>query len=513
MSNATVRTSQIRNCWVSRFKKLTEMNFVRLISILLIIGGFTGCKPHNYDNIPSSGREPVIEPDYSGVTIPKNIAPMNFKILEGGKSYFITVKSPAGTLLKLESHDGIVRFPVKSWKKLLAESAGGKLNIEIISENEGERLLKFEPLSMNISDSPVDPYLCYRLLYPGYESWVEMKIVQRSTESFKEKSVIENQLLDYNCVNCHSFRQNQPDMFLIHVRGTLGGTYFTDKGKITRKLLRTDNMKANTVYPSWHPSGKYVAFSSNKTVQSFHMLPSKNIEVSDMFSSLVIYDADRNGMYPCPVDDTINYMETFPCWSPGGDYLYFCRAIQIKEGYNFKDVKYDLVRRHFDALSGSFGKAEVVFNAGEKDKSVSFPSISPDGRYLVFTLHDYGTFSIWHKEADLWILDLKNMNARRMNVNSTETESYHSWSSDGRWIVFSSKRGDGLTARPYFAYFWSADSTGKPFVLPQEDPSLYGRLEKTFNRPELITGEIEAGPRDFLKASEKAPLKAGWLGK
>jgi hypothetical protein len=54
-------------------------------------------------------------------------------------------------------------------------------------------------------------------------------------------------------------------------------------------------MTANAVYPSWHPSGKYVAFSSNKTVQSFHMHSSKNIEVSDMYSSLVIYDVEKNG--------------------------------------------------------------------------------------------------------------------------------------------------------------------------------------------------------------------------
>jgi len=272
-------------------------------------------------------------------------------------------------------------------------------------------------------------------------------------------------------------------------------------------------MTANAVYPSWHPSGKYVAFSSNKTVQSFYMHPSKNIEVSDMYSSLVIYDVEKNGMYACPDDDTIKYMETFPYWSPGGDYLYFCRTAKTREGYDFRKVKYDLVRRFFDPLSGSFGPAEVVFNAYEKNKSVSFPSISPDGQFLVFTLHDYGTFSIWHKEADLYMLNLKNMKVEWLSLNSNETESYHSWSSNGKWLVFSSKRGDGLTARPYFVYIGSADSVGKPFVLPQKDPSLYRRMEKTFNRPELVTGKINPGPRDFMKASGNDPVKATWTGK
>jgi hypothetical protein len=489
---------------------------IKKISLTGILVGlmifFSGCNKIDQANIHTTGREPVIEPDYSGVTIPRNIAPMNFKIMEEGSSFVIHVISSGEIKIKVNSDDGNVIFPIRLWKKLLAENSGGKIEIEIISADKKKTFQRFDPVCMKVVDSPLDPYLYYRLLYPGYESWVEMKIIRRSTEDFKETTLIENQLLEENCVNCHSFRQNQPDKFLVHVRGSRGGTYFVDGSKIIRRALKTDNMKANAVYPSWHPSGKYVAFSSNKTVQSFHMQPGKNIEVADLYSSLVIYDIEKNGMSGCPDDDTIKYMETFPCWSPEGNYLYYCRAVQIKENDDLRKIKYDLVRRSFDTVSGFFGKAEIVFNANKIDKSVSFPSVSPDGQYLVFTLHDYGTFSIWHKEADLYLLDLKNNDVTRMSINSDKTESYHSWSSNGRWIVFSSKRVDGLTARPYFAYFASPDSVGKPFVLPQKDPTLYKRLPKTFNRPELVTGKANVGPRDFGKASEKNSLKASWIG-
>jgi len=227
----------------------------------------------------------------------------------------------------------------------------------------------------------------------------------------------------------------------------------------------------------------------------------------------VIYDTEKNEMFACPEKDTVKYMETFPCWSSDGNYLYYCRARQAKTGDDYTQVKYNLVRKSFDQASGLFGKAEVVFDALNLNKSVSLPVASPDGKYLVFTLHDYGTFSIWHKEADLYLLDLKSGKAERMKLNSDDTESWHSWSSNGKWIVFSSKRGDGLTARPYFSYFGSPDSTGKPFVLPQKDPTLYRRLEKTFNRPEFLTGRITIGPRDFTKASENAAIKPKWAEK
>jgi len=487
------------------------------IKILILTGiilkfYFIGCGRIDETKLVPAGREPVIEPDYSGVTIPVNIAPMNFKIIGEGKSYLIRIKSSGRHRIILKSGNGNVTFPFKLWKHLLAENSGGKIEIEIISHEKEGVPKRFDPVIMYIADEPVDPWLFYRLLYPGYESWKEMKIVQRSTGSYRELPLIENQVLDYNCINCHSFRNNQADKFLLHVRGSCGGTYFVDGTKVTRKLLRTDNMKANVVYPAWHPSGDYVAFSSNKTVQSFHMLPGKNIEVSDLYSSIVLYDTENNTMSGFPDDDTAKYMETFPCWSPDGSYLYYCRAAQATNEDEIRKLRYDLARRPFDTLSGNFGKAEIVLSSSESGKSVSFPSISPDGKYLILTLHDYGTFSIWHKEADLYLLNLNDFSLNRLSVNSNESESYHSWSSNGRWIVFSSKRGDGLTARPYFAYFTPPSTFGKPFVLPQKNPEFYKRFPKTFNRPELVSGKAEPGPRDFMKAARKDPVKTVWKG-
>ena len=489
--------------------KVTAGILVLIVGLVII----SGCKKDNYDNVPSSGRKPLIEPDYSGVTIPRNIAPMNFSILEDEAPFKIWAKSSGGKQIYVKSPDGIVSFPLKQWKALLESSQGGKIKIEIISESKRKGVSKYDPIYMNVTKETIDPYLCYRLLYPGYESWVELKIVQRSIEDFKETSLFENQLLKNNCVNCHSFLNNNPDRFLLHVRGSLGGTYFVDGKNVTKTTLKTENMKANAVYPSWHPAGRYVVFSSNKTVQAFHMRPEKNIEVYDLFSSLVMYDTEKNEIMPCMENDTIKYMETFPFWSPDGNYLYYCRTNQVKEGFDFRKVKYDLVRKPFDQASGKFGNTEMVFNAKAIDKSVSFPAVSPDGLYLVFTLHDYGTFSIWHKEADLYLLSLKNDQVNKISLNSDETESFHSWSSNGKWLVFSSKREDGLTARPYFSYFYSSDSVGKPFVLPQKDPTLYKRMAKTFNRPELITGKIKIGPRDFAQASKKESVKALWVEK
>ena len=470
----------------------------------------SGCDSSGGKVPEPAGRLPVIEPDYCGITVPPNIAPLNFIIREKGESFRVRLSSSNGRKLEIESRSRIIVFGLKEWKQMLSGCEGGSLEAEIIAFDREKAPVAFSPFTINVAREPIDPVMSYRLLYPGYRSWTDMKIIQRSLEDFKEKSLFENQLLDNNCVNCHSLNNNNPDRFLLHVRGSRGGTYFYDGRNLTRRSLRTPEMNANTVYPAWHPSGRYIAFSSNKTIQSFHMRPEKNIDVYDLFSSLVIFDIEKNEIFPCPGTDTVKYMETFPCWSPDGKFLYYCRTPQVREGFDLTLVKYDLVRKPFDQPEGKFGDAEVVFDAKAQDKSVSLPVISPDGRYLVFTLHNYGTFSIWHREADLCLLDLRDGSVRRMSLNSDSTESYHSWSSNGRWLVFSSKRDDGLTARPYISYIASADSSGKPFILPQEDPELYSRLDRTFNRPEFMTGWIKIGPRDFEKASEEEPVKPVW---
>lgn len=484
------------------------------LTFMIVIAGVfiaVSCITDTDSGILFIPREPVIEPDYSGVTIPPNIAQLNFRILEDGVYFTIKCFSPDGRdLFSIKSKNGIVRFPSRLWTKLLTENRGRSVRFEISSINNDGKISKYIPVTLDISNERIDPYICYRLLYPGYESWSEMQIIQRSVEDFRESVIFDNRVMKNNCVNCHTFLKYDPGKFFLHVRGSLKGTYFIENKDLTRRILRTDNMTSNAVYPAWHPGGRYIVFSSNAVVQSFNMIPGKRIEVYDQTSGLVIYDSEYNKISAIEEKDTTEYMDTFPCWSPGGDYLYYCRTNQVKESFDFSKIKYNLVRKVFDQSSGLFGETEVIFKAEDIDKSVTLPSISPDGNYLVFTLHDYGTFSIWHKEADLYLLDLTNGRINRMTLNSDESESHHAWSSNGKWIVFSSKRSDGITARPYFAYFGSPDNVGKPFVLPQKDPDLYEKLAKTFNRPEFVSGKVVAGPRDFARASKDEPAYATW---
>jgi tricorn protease-like protein len=288
----------------------------------------------------------------------------------------------------------------------------------------------------------------------------------------------------------------------LHIRGPHGATLFLDEGKLTAYNTKTDSTLGFCVYPYWHPSGKYIAYSTNTTRQVFHIRDANRIEVFDAASDIQVYDIEHNQLIITPSLKTDSLYETFPVFSADGKWLYFCAARALPEGsMSLDSLHYNLYRVAFDAERGSYGDAiECVIDAGDS-LTVCFPRPSYDGRYLVYSLANYGQFSIWHHEADLWMLDLATGERRPMTkVNSSDTESFHNWSSNSRWMVFSSRRDDGLFTRPYFTHIDADGHETKPFMLPQQNPRrFYRELFMSFNVPDFIRGAVQM---DNVKAVE-----------
>ena len=121
-----------------------------------------------------------------------------------------------------------------------------------------------------------------------------MGLYQRNLENYTEMPIIENKMSGRNCVNCHSFCMQNPDKMLFHMRETYPGTLLIDGDKIEKLNTKTEQTISSLVYPSWHPSGKYVAFSVNNTKQGFHANDRNRIEVFDEASDVVVYDVKKH---------------------------------------------------------------------------------------------------------------------------------------------------------------------------------------------------------------------------
>lgn len=448
--------------------------------------GACGGKP---ENAQPADKYPEIYPDFSETTFPPNISAPTFLIKDDAHRYFIEIGvKDQEPLISISSSSGVVKPNLKKWHGLMEEAAGKDIYFRITLVNKDSDPIQLKDISCHVSEYPIDQFLIYRLLYPGYELWNEMGIYQRNLTDYRQDVILENNSIDKQCVNCHSFSSNAPETMMVHVRGKNGGTLIRKDGQTKLVNPKCPALENGATYPSWHPSGDFIAFSANNIQQFFHSKGSKTIEVTDLSADMTIYDVRNEKSFTSQFLSGDEYMETFPNWSPDGRTLYFCRAKGYIKGEPLDSIRYDLCKVSFNPESLELGEPEVIFNASEQGKSVSFPRVSPDGRWLIFTLSDYGNFSIWHPESDLWLLDLNTNELRNIHeINSEDVDSYHSWSSNGRWIVFSSKRMDGLWARPFISAFNpETGQFGIPFVVPQNDPNYYDDFMKTYNVPELV---------------------------
>lgn len=478
-----------------------------LFGCICIMGLLTGCN-QAIQVARITDTEPEIFPDYKHVTIPPNIAPLNFKLTEQEqKGNVYAVFEVESRKIAVKGRKGEFNIPASKWRTLLADADKGNEITVTICRKEGSEWVGYKPFTIRIANEPVDSHLAYRLIAPGYSLWAKMGIYQRNLENFDQSAIIENKMTGSNCMNCHSFRMQHPDEMLFHMRQTYPGTYLLRGDKIEKLNTKTGQTISALVYPSWHPSGRFVAFTVNNTKQAFHTNHPNRIEVFDMASDVLVYDVEKHEVFTVPELFSPDAFETFPTFSPDGKTLYFCSANAAPMPENYEKVKYSLCSIGFDVEKRSFGTVvDTVFNATQQDKSVSFPRVSPDGKCLLYTLSGYGNFSIWHKDADLYMMNLRTGEHYPLEAaNSDDVESYHSWSSNSRWIVFSSRRMDGLYTRPYLAYIDDDGKAHKAFLLPQKSTEFYRKLMKSYNIPEFITGKVKYQSHTIVESAKHDP--------
>ena len=484
---------------------------LRHASVLLLVLLLASCRP-GMQNAAPAGRLPDIYPDYIGVTVPATIAPLDFS-LKDAEELDVRLTAPDGTAFCSRGKQA-TRFSEKRWRKLLENSIGDSLQVAVCGLFDGA-WKAFEPFSIFVSPDEIDYGLTYRLLEPGYEVYSHMGIYERDLSSHRQRALLENTQFD-GCVNCHASRRGDPDTWTLHIRGSHGATLLQQDGRITAYDTKTYATLGFCVYPYWHPSGRYIAYSTNNTRQGFHVGQGKLIEVYDLDSDIQVYDLEQNELITAPQIKQSDMWETFPVFSPDGQTLFFTSAVPVEIPGGLPQSRYSLMRVSFDPQTGTVGQdVETVIDAAAAGGSICFPRPSYDGRYLMYTLCDYGTFPIWHHESDLWLLDLSTGERRPLDeVNSPDTDSYHNWSSNSRWFVFSSRRDDGLFTRLYIAHFDGNGVAGKPFMLPQRDPkAFYQDLFRSYNVPEFVTGPVHLDRKRAQKAidsPERVPFGFRW---
>ncbi len=464
------------------------------------------------DNPEIVDCQPKIYPDYNGVTIPADIAPMDFDFV-GGEYDALDLSVKGSKTGEMHVSGDAIDMDIDEWHKLTQQNKGGKLSFSLCVEKDG-KWKKYKDFEMAVSPYALGEWgLTYRRIAPGYEVYGKLGIYQRNLSNFDETPIIENTSAPGACINCHTANKTNPDQFTFHVRGEHGATMIQINGKREWLKAKNDSIHGSMVYPYWHPSGKYCAYSTNQTHQSFHAVRNERIEVFDQSSDVLIYKPATQEIILDSLLMTPDHFETYPVFSPDGKTLYFCSSAAKSIPGEYKDIKYNICKIAFNPASGKYGdKVDTIFNARMLSKSATHPRPSYDGKYIMFTMSNYGCFPIWHKEADNWILNLKTGKAYPLTVaNSNNTDSWHNWSINSHWFVFTSRRGDGLYTRLYISSVDDKGRVSKPFLLPQKNPSeYYNELLDSYNTPDFTSKPVEFDARSAgyeIKSDKRIPTK------
>jgi len=440
-----------------------------------------------------SDQQPRIYPDYTGVTIPATIAPLNFAMADDSITTIdVVVTGKDGT--ELHENGAYTDFDIDEWHQLLNDNRGTDLSVTVCAEKNGT-WTAYRPFTIHVSQVPLEEWgVTYRRIAPSYKIYSHMGIYQRCLSTFEETALVDNRQMQGNCVNCHTANASNPDQYVFHVRGEYGATAIVKEGQLELLQARNDSLGGAMVYPSWHPGGRYCAFSTNKTSQMFHTRNvEKRIEVYDSQSDVFVYDTQTHEILHDSLTMKKYWAENCPAFSPDGHWLYFTTARRQVYPTDYNLERYSLCRVSFDEKTGRIGThVDTLVNSRLTGKSATWPRPSYDGKFLMYTQTDYGYFSIWHPEADLWLLDLRTGDTRPMDeINSTRAESLHSWSRNSQWFLFTSRSEDGLYTRLYLAAIDEMGLASKPFLLPQRNPKqYYRRLMYSYNTTDFTSKPV-----------------------
>lgn len=178
---------------------------MKKIAYFILSGVFLTACQGNIEVDQTLNEEPFIFPDYKEVTVPSNIAPLNFQLMDMGDTATCLIIKGGSASFQVYGKEGVFDIPQRKWRDMLQQQKGKEVEFTVCKRKD-EQWQAYQSFCIQVANEEIDPYLVYRLVPPGYSPWDKMGIYQRNLSTFKETAIYENTLTELNCQNCHSFK-------------------------------------------------------------------------------------------------------------------------------------------------------------------------------------------------------------------------------------------------------------------------------------------------------------------
>ncbi|MEM6581442.1 MAG: tetratricopeptide repeat protein [Pseudomonadota bacterium] len=398
---------------------------------------------------------------------------------------------------------------VTEWEVIKQRSTHEDARLGILGLDQSGQSLSSAIISVSTSTDPVVDSIFYREVPLPFISAVQdpSRIRWRfgSVDSIEQPPIVLEDLPV--CGNCHSFSGDGSVLGLDVDYGNDKGGYailpvseqmvLNDEKIITWSDYEKDDGEATFgLLSQVSPDGRYV-ISTVKDRAVFVATP--GIEFSQLFfpikGILVVYDTQTGTYTPLPGADDPEYVQSNPTWSPDGQWVVFARTKAYEKAsianastilLDENDVpefiedqepfKFDLYRVPFN--EGRGGVAEPIEGASHNGMSNFFAKFSPDGKWIVFTQAE--NYMLLMPDSELYIIPAEGGGARRLLANTPRMNSWHSFSSNGRWLVFSSKANTPYTQ--LFLTHIDEEGNSTPPVVLDRFTGTYGAA----NIPEFV---------------------------
>jgi Tfp pilus assembly protein PilF len=459
----------------------------------------------------SSGRLEINYPLDETLFPPEIVAPTFVWSDEtpGVASWAVLLRFADGKLLRFATTQRSWRPSEPDWSEIKRRSVAREAEIAIVGLGPDAKPASSSTVRLQTSTDAVGDSIFYREVPLPFLSAVQdpSRIRWRfgSIDSQQQPPIVLEDLPV--CGNCHSFSND----------GTVLGLdvdYGNDKGGYAilpvseqmvlndEKIITWSDYKKNDGEATFgllskvSPDGRYV-ISTVKDRAVFVATP--DIWYSQLFfpikGILVVYDTQKKTFRPLPGADDPEYVQSNPTWSPDGKSIVFARAKayrkevvanatsvllsekDVPEFVNDKEpFKFDLYRVPFN--EGRGGKAEPIEGASHNGKSNYFAKFSPDGKWIVFCKAE--NYMLLMPDSELYIVPAEGGEARRLRANTPRMNSWHSWSSNGRWLVFSSKANTAYT-QLFLTHIDELGESTPPVVLDR-----FTSTDRAANIPEFV---------------------------